>query len=334
MPGHFCDPGSAITPITPAFDEKDHAMSYPYLSDVVKAITGYNLPLPMPMFGLFVLFAVLAASACLRAQLRRLRAANRIGKARRTLKGKGGASTWVEVAPAEIVSDLAIAVMVAGVLGARLFHILEHTDSFLASPWEMVFSRSGLSVFGGLILGTLAGIVFIRRWNLPARPMLDAVAPAMMLGYAIGRIGCQVSGDGDWGSAANMAMKPDWMPTWFWAQTYDKNIYGEVIAAPGVYPTPMYETVMGLACFALLWTLRKHPFKTGWLFSVYLLLAGVERLLIEQIRVNPVFDLGGVLATQAEMVSVALIVCGVVGMAVLGRRHGDARSDSTAVSAP
>jgi phosphatidylglycerol:prolipoprotein diacylglycerol transferase len=210
--------------------------------------------------------------------------------------------------------------MVAGIVGARLFHILEHTDQFAADPMAMIFSRSGLSVFGGLILGTIAGILFVRRWHLPARPMLDAVSPAMMLGYAIGRIGCQVSGDGDWGTVANMALKPDWLPTWLWAQTYENNIFGEVIAAPGVYPTSLYETAMGLACFALLWALRRHPFKTGWLFALYLLLAGLERLLIEQIRVNPVFDLGMVRATQAEIVAVALILAGLLGLALLRGR--------------
>jgi phosphatidylglycerol:prolipoprotein diacylglycerol transferase len=190
----------------------------------------------------------------------------------------------------------------------------------MADPWSMILTRSGLSIFGGLIVGTLAGLVCVRRWKLPLRPLLDAVAPAMMLGYGIGRIGCQVSGDGDWGSAANMALKPDWLPTWLWAQTYDNNIFGEVIAAPGVYPAPIYETAMALVCFAVLWKLRKHPFLSGWLFSVYLLLAGIERLLIEQIRVNPVFHVGRFNATQAEMIAVALIALGIVGLAVLSRR--------------
>ncbi|HEU4374665.1 MAG TPA: prolipoprotein diacylglyceryl transferase family protein, partial [Telluria sp.] len=172
----------------------------------------------------------------------------------------------------------------------------------------------------GLIFGLLAGLVCVRRWKLPVRPLLDAVAPAMMLGYAIGRIGCQVSGDGDWGIAADMALKPGWLPTWAWAQTYQNNIYGEVLAAPGVYPTPMYETLMGLACFALLWALRKHPYRTGWLFSVYLALAGIERLLIEQIRVNPALDFGGIHLTQAELIASCLIVFGLVGIATLSRR--------------
>jgi phosphatidylglycerol:prolipoprotein diacylglycerol transferase len=296
-------------------------MSYPYLSDVVKALTGYDVPLPIAMFGLFVALAGWAAAALLGAELSRMHGAGRLGNARRMVKGKDGALATIEMPPQDIVPNFAITVMVAGVVGARVFHILEHLDSFAADPWSMIFSRSGLSVFGGLIFGAIAGVIFVRRWHLAARPVLDAIAPALMLGYAIGRIGCQVSGDGDWGIAANMALKPEWLPTWGWAQTYTNNIYGEVIAAPGVYPTPMYETLMGLACFALLWALRKHPFKTGWLFSVYLLLAGLERLLIEQIRVNPVFEFGGVHATQAEMIAAAMVVCGLVGIAACSRRR-------------
>jgi phosphatidylglycerol:prolipoprotein diacylglycerol transferase len=295
-------------------------MSYPYLSDVVKALTGLDIPLPLATFGLMVACAMLAAASCLRAELRRLHQAGRIGNARRQVRARDGTISWIEVAPQEIVPNMTLAVLVAGIVGARLFHILEHTDSFMAAPWDMIFSRSGLSIFGGLILGTITGVIYVRRWHLPARPLCDAIAPAMMLGYAIGRIGCQVSGDGDWGSAANMALKPDWLPTWLWAQTYDNNVVGELIAAPGVYPTPMYETAMGLACFGVLWALRKHPFQAGWLFAVYLLMAGAERLLIEQIRVNPVLDFGAIHATQAEMIAVALIGLGVAGIAVLSRR--------------
>jgi phosphatidylglycerol:prolipoprotein diacylglycerol transferase len=306
-------------------------MSFPYLSDLIKALTGYDLPLPIAMFGLLVACAMLAASACLTIELARLHATKQLGSARRRIKGKDGSLALVEMPPQEVVSNLTIAVMIAGVVGARVFHILEHLDSFVASPWEMIFSRSGLSVFGGLIFGTIAGLVVIKRWQLPARPFLDAIAPAMMLGYAIGRIGCQISGDGDWGIPSNMALKPGWIPSWAWAQTYDNNIFGELILSPGVYPTPMYETLLGMACFALLWALRKHPFKAGWLFSVYLLLAGLDRLLIELIRVNPVFNLGPVHATQAEVIATVLILFGVVGIAVLSRRPKTIASDCPAV---
>lgn len=301
-------------------------MAYPYLSDLIRALTGYDLPfLHLPMFGALVACAMLAAAACLTAELSRMHLAGQLGKARRKVRAPDGGVAWIETAPGEIVGNLVPTVMVVGFAGARLFHILEHTDSFAADPWAMILSTSGFSVFGGLIMGTIAGLIFIRRWHMPPRQMLDAVAPAMMLGYAIGRIGCQISGDGDWGSASNMALKPDWLPTWWWAQTYQNNIFGEVIAAPGVYPTPIYETVMALACFAVLWAVRKHPFKAGWLFSVYMFLAGVERLLIEQLRVNPEFAIGPLHATQAEFVAALLIVAGLAGMTLLTRRAGATR---------
>lgn len=286
-------------------------MSYPYLSDVVRDATGYNVSLPLATFGLFVALGALVAAGRFRAELQRLYLAGRIGPALRH---------GVPVPPQDVVTDFMVVVLIAGIVGARLFHILEHSAQFAADPMSMIFTRSGLSIFGGLIFGTLAGMLCVRRWRLPVRPLLDAAAPAMMIGYAVGRIGCQVSGDGDWGTVSNMALKPDWLPTWLWAQTYDNNIFGEVIAAPGVYPAPLYETAMALLCFALLWSLRRHPFRFGWLFSVYLVLAGAERLLIEQIRVNPVLDVLGVRATQAEMIAVVLIVLGMAGMALLGRR--------------
>src|SRR5262245_45138137 len=188
-------------------------MSFPYLSDVVRVATGWNLPLPLPMFGLFVAVAMLAGADCIKREMRRLHEAGAIGPA--TVRGKDGGA----VPPQDVVTDLALVTFIAGIVGARLFHILEHTDEFVADPMSMILTRSGLSIFGGLILGTLAGLVCIRRWRLPVLPSLDAAAPALMLGYAIGRIGCQVSGDGDWGTLANMALKPDWLPTWLWAQT-------------------------------------------------------------------------------------------------------------------
>ncbi|MGH8260679.1 MAG: prolipoprotein diacylglyceryl transferase, partial [Steroidobacteraceae bacterium] len=149
----------------------------------------------------------------------------------------------------------------------------------------------------------------------------DACAPALMLGYAIGRIGCQLAGDGDWGIAASLAAKPHWVPLWLWAQTYRHNIIGAVIPAPGVYPTPLYETLMCLVLFAVLWAVRRHPFRPGWLFSLYLVLCGSERLLIEPIRVNPRMHLLGVAASQAQVLSAMLVVIGVGGLILLGHRR-------------
>jgi phosphatidylglycerol:prolipoprotein diacylglycerol transferase len=144
--------------------------------------------------------------------------------------------------------------------------------------------------------------------------MLDAAAPALMLGYGIGRLGCQLAGDGDWGIAADMALKPGWLPDWLWAQTYAGNILGVVLPAPGVYPTPLYECAAALVLALVLQLVRSPRHRAGFVFSLYLLLAGFERLLIEKIRVNVEHDVLGMALTQAELISVVLIVAGLVGM--------------------
>ena len=99
---------------------------------------------------------------------------------------------------------------IVGILGARLFHLLEYPRDFLAHPAEMLLSRSGFTIFGGLIVGILAGAKYARRKRAPLAPLLDAVAPALMLSYGIGRIGCQISGDGDWGITVSGA-PPAWL---------------------------------------------------------------------------------------------------------------------------
>lgn len=294
-------------------------MSFPYLSDLVETLTGYDSHLQLPMFGLFVALAMLAASFCLMRELQRLYESGQIGPAKILRRDNNGNFVRTLIPPHEIVPDFMIAVFIAGIFGARLFHILEHTSEFTIDPWGMIFTRSGLSIFGGLIFGTLAGIICVKKWGLPIRPMLDIAPPAMMLGYAVGRIGCQVAGDGDWGIVANISLKPDWLPMWLWAQTYQHNIVGIVIPPAGVYPTPIYETIMCLAGFILLWALRKHNHQVGWLFALYLLLTGIERLLIEKIRINPVFNILGLHATQAEIISVAIICLGMFGMLWLHR---------------
>src|SRR5712692_947899 len=261
-------------------------MAFPYLSDFVRALTGFDLPLPLPMFGLMVALALLVSMWVTGLELRRLHEAGQIGLARRRIKRKDGQHVEVSVPPQAIVGEFGMFVLIVGIIGARIFHLLEYPHEFMADPWGMIFSRGGFTIFGGLIFGTIAGAIYVKRRGLSIRVFCDAVAPAMMLGYAIGRIGCQLSGDGDWGIPANLALKPGWLPAWLWAQTYDNNIIGVTIAPPGVYPTPIYETLMGLVFFGILWGLRKHPFQAGRLFALYLLLCGVERFSIELIRVK------------------------------------------------
>ena len=280
-------------------------MAFPYLSDFVNAVFGTQWRLPLPTFGLLVLAAIL-----LSARLARLEAAR-----------KESAGILPPHSRA-IVGDLAVVSALAGLLGARLFHILDHWAQFVADPAAMLLSRGGFSIYGGVCFGVVAGMIFLWRRRIPIPPMLDVVAPAMMFGYAIGRIGCQLAGDGDWGVAADLASKPQWLPDWLWAQTYDGNILGVAIAPPGVYPTPIYESVIALAAFGALWIMRSHAHRAGYLFSVYLLLAGFERLLIEKIRINVDHSVLGATLTQAEAISLVVICAGLAGVLITlrGRR--------------
>jgi phosphatidylglycerol---prolipoprotein diacylglyceryl transferase len=265
-------------------------MSFPYLTDVLHAV-GINIPLPIPTFGLMVGVGFFTGKWIAELEGRRL----------------------MPAVDKEFVSNACIIAFLAGLVGARLFHILEYPREFIADPVPMLLSRGGFTIFGGIIVGCLAAAWYARRKGAPLALALDVAGPGLMLAYAIGRIGCQISGDGDWGIPVS-GPAPAWLPDWLWAQTYDGNIAGIVIPPPGVYPTPIYETLMSLAAFAVLWKVRRHAHAPGWLFGVYLLLAGIERLLIEFIRVNTTYDLFGVAVTQAQLIATACIVGGIVVM--------------------
>jgi prolipoprotein diacylglyceryltransferase len=145
-----------------------------------------------------------------------------------------------------------------------------------------------------------------------------------MLAYGIGRIGCQVAGDGDWGIVNTYSKPLSWIPDWLWAYDYPHNVNKEGVPllnctwgdycyhlpAP-VFPTPLYEIAMALLLFALLWSIRKKVKVTGRLFAIYLIANGIERFLIEHIRVNTKYDIFGFHPTQAEIISSCLIVFGI-----------------------
>jgi len=272
-------------------------MSFPYVTDAINALFGTRWHLPLPTFGIIVASAIVVATWV---ATRLVRQYEELGK--------------LPAHSHTFVTDMVFVSVLAGIVGARVFDILDNLDRFVANPISMIFTRAGFSIYGGLCFGIVAGVIFVKRRSVPVIPMLDATAPAMMLGYGIGRLGCQIAGDGDWGIAANMLLKPNWLPGWAWAQTYDGNIAGVIIAPPGVYPTPIYELMMALAISWVLWRLRLNNNRAGYLFSTYLLLAGFERLLIEKIRINTRYDLFGVHLTQAEAISFFLVLAGLVGV--------------------
>lgn len=153
-----------------------------------------------------------------------------------------------------------------------------------------------------------------------------------MLAYGVGRIGCQLSGDGDWG-IVNLNPKPiAWMPDWMWAYTYPNNVAQEGVQMANcvgkfcfelpqaVYPTPLYEVFMALTLFVILWSIRKAVKTPGVIFGIYLIMAGLQRIAIESIRVNSKYQIGGFSFTQAELISTILIIGGIVTLIYANNR--------------
>lgn len=272
----------------------------------------------------------------------------------------------VRIFPHDRVGDIVIMAVIFGFAGAKIFHILENWQDFTHDPASYL-SFSGLTFYGGLIVAGVAVYRYARKHDIGFKHLLDAFAPTMMLAYALGRIGCQVAGDGDWGilnsayvsdpqgkvqlsdptqfqnalkantaeytsqfgSLADVPHKsvvaPSWLPTWLFAYNYPHNVLSEgarfaqctdtqycsFLPVP-VFPTPFYETVTCLLLFGALMALRKKIPFAGGLFAVYLVMNGVERFLVETIRVNTKYDIFGIHPSQAELISAALVVSGVV----------------------
>ena len=245
------------------------------------------------------------------------------------------APKWIEkeIHPYELVGNMTMIAAVSGIIGAKLFHNLENIGEFMADPIGQLMAFSGLTFYGGLIAGAFAVIWYGRKYNIKPLNLADAAAPGLMLAYGVGRIGCQLSGDGDWG-VTNLATKPDWIafvPNWMWSFTYPHNVINEGIPIEGcmgrycmelanpVWPTAFYEVVMATLIFSFLWAMRKRIKVAGVLFFVYLSLNGVERFFIEKIRVNTKYNiLGGI--TQAEIISSSLVLIGLLVAFLLYRK--------------
>jgi prolipoprotein diacylglyceryltransferase len=273
----------------------------------------------------------------------------------------------IRVWPHERVGDITIIAAVAGFLGAKVFDNLENWDRFIQNPIANLLSPSGLTFYGGLICATVAILWFARSKNIGLLHLCDAAAPGLMLSYATGRIGCQVSGDGDWG-IFNSAYKldadgsiveasagqfqntlvtgseftqylvrefgslenipraffqgPSFLPNWLFAYNYPHNVNEVGVIIPGcegtycnqlnplVFPTPLYEFIACTILFFVLWHFRKKLHIAGQLFGLYLILNGVERFLIEKIRVNSTYSIWGFHPTQAELISTFLVIVG------------------------
>jgi len=224
--------------------------------------------------------------------------------------------------PYQLMGHLIVWAAVWGFLGAKIFDNLEHWDTFVQDPIGGLLSFSGLTFYGGLICGGAAVIIIARKNGIKPLHMLDVGGPGMMLAYCVGRIGCQMSGDGDWG-IVNTSPKPvSWMPDWLWASTYPNNVANEGVPIAGcvgrfcnelplpVFPTPVYEVIACFILFLILWRIRPYIKVPGMMFGIYLMLNGMERFFIELIRVNSKYHVAGIQFTQAELISSILFITG------------------------
>ena len=204
--------------------------------------------------------------------------------------------------PVDWSYEMVFAALIGGLVGSRLDYILQNWSKVSDDLLGNIVSGAGLVWFGGLVGGAL-GVVLWARWrHFLGWQLFDAAAVPLAIGYAIGRVGCQLSGDGDYGIHSDLP----------WAMSYPD---GTVPTTDTVHPTPVYETLaMGLVG-VVLWRLRDR-FAPGVLFGLYLIAAGVERFLVEFIRRNEEVVAG---LTQPQLISLALMALGAAIVAVRGR---------------
>jgi phosphatidylglycerol---prolipoprotein diacylglyceryl transferase len=206
--------------------------------------------------------------------------------------------------PVDWAYELLFAALAGGFIGARVYYMVQHWDTVQDDLLGSIFSGEGLVWYGGVVGGALAVAAVARYRGFLGLPLLDLCAPGLALGYAIGRIGCQLSGDGDYGTHSDLP----------WAMSYPD---GTVPTTDEVHPTPIYETLsMGLVAW-LLWRWRDR-FRPGLLFALYLVLAGLERFLVEFVRRNDEVIAG---LTAPQLQSLVMIVAGGVWLALAGRRR-------------
>lgn len=255
--------------------------------------------------------------------------------------------------PHQRAGDIIIIAGISGVFGAKLFSIFENLGAFFQDPLGELISGNGLNIYGGLILAFFAVLYFIRKLGIKPLHMMDIGGMGIMLGYAVGRMGCQLSGDGDWGIVA--AAQPEWwfLPDWMWSYTFPNNVnndgvlmsmcdpeafnatltdrtmpieqrtqiacgirYGHELKE-GVYPTSVYETIMSLIFFAGLWLFHRKVRIVGLTFFLYMIINGIERWFIETIRVNEKYDFLGLNWSQAQYISVLFVIVGIIGFSYI-----------------
>lgn len=200
--------------------------------------------------------------------------------------------------------EITIAAALGGFLGARVYYVVEHWGE----PGEGLFSGSGLTWYGGVAGGVIA-VLLVAVWKrLPVGVVANMAAAPLALAYAIGRVGCQLAGDGDYGDVTALP----------WGMSYPE---GTVPTTEIVHPTPVYESLASLVIFWVLWRMRGRLTAPWALFGLYLVLAGIERFIVEFVRATPVVAAG---LTTAQIISIGMVAVGAVILWISRNRRGPA----------
>ncbi|MBP6732921.1 MAG: prolipoprotein diacylglyceryl transferase [Chitinophagales bacterium] len=245
----------------------------------------------------------------------------------------------ITIYPSDGIGDLVVIAAVMGISGANFFNFLENPDdytNFWADPLGSMFS--GLSVFGGLIFAGLGFGIYAWRKKFSIAHFFDSVAPGYILANGIGRIGCHMAGDGDWG-LPNPYNKPSWFPEFLWKDNYAHNIINmdpeNVVPgcteehcnylAQAAYPTPLYELMMCTTIFIILWSIRKKvTYKPGIIFTIFMILVGIQRFAIEQWRDlsgRDTYGFFGMDFRQSELISILMFIVGIAGTIYIWKKN-------------
>lgn len=227
--------------------------------------------------------------------------------------------------PGEKAWDFVFMAVVGGIVGAKLYYVFLNYDRLAVEGLSFVFSRGGMVWYGGFLAAAALVIWEARRSPIPVGRVADAAAPALAIAYAVGRVGCFLVGD-DWGRPTDSWVgirfpegapptRVDIIEQQFGIAVDPALVekYGDIVP---VHPTQLYEVGMSTLIFFLLWRLRGHRHSAGWLFMVWLALAGVERFVVEIFRAKDDRFFGAL--TLAQMISLGLVAVGLVGMQRLG----------------
>jgi phosphatidylglycerol:prolipoprotein diacylglycerol transferase len=204
---------------------------------------------------------------------------------------------------ADAVGMVAVAV-VAGIVGAKLWHVLDTPSEFQEMGWRVLWDSAGFAWFGGLVFGI--GALLLQGWraSIGGLRTLDLAAPSAAIGYGIGRIGCFLSGDGCYGLPTNLP----------WGMSFPNGIEPVFVR---VHPTPLYELAAGLLIGGWLWLRGRTQRPTGWILGEYLILTGLARFSVEFIRRNPRVWLG---LSNAQLASAGSVLAGIGLIAWAGTR--------------